>query len=165
MHHAERAFAHVQQHRLGRQTRVREDVRHEPGIDTGRVEHAGHAGGFVTGGLLGLMVKDYTTSRSAARWRYPAYIAGAVLALLGCGLGNLLAVCGLIASQEGMGFFEVVGQLNLDIIRELIVVTFCPMDLLFYGIAVYEGYKLSFRQVSEQDIVARITGQGAIDQP
>ena len=32
------------------------------------------------------------------------------------------------------------------------VATFSPMDLLFYGIAVYEGYKFSFRQVGPEDL-------------
>jgi hypothetical protein len=35
---------------------------------------------------------------------------------------------------------------------ELLVATFSPMDLLFYGIAVYEGYHLSFRQVTDQEL-------------
>lgn len=26
------------------------------------------------------------------------------------------------------------------------------MDLLFYGIAIYEGYKFSFRQIIEQEL-------------
>jgi hypothetical protein len=30
--------------------------------------------------------------------------------------------------------------------------TFNPMDLLFYGIGVYEGYRFSFRQVSQADL-------------
>ncbi len=31
------------------------------------------------------------------------------------------------------------------------VATFSPIDLLFYGIAVYEGYRLSFRELTERD--------------
>lgn len=94
----------------------------------------------------------------------PFGVAGAVLALLGCGLGNLLAVCGLVAEQGGMGFFEVVSRLDPGIIKDLMVETFSPMDLLFYGIAVYEGYKISFRPLTEQDIADRITGGGATGQ-
>jgi hypothetical protein len=30
--------------------------------------------------------------------------------------------------------------------------TFSPMDILFYGIAVYEGYRLSFREISDKDL-------------
>jgi len=85
-------------------------------------------------------------------------IAGAVLALLGCGLGNLLAACGVISSEFDVPFFEVLSGLDLEIIKEIMVASFSPMDLLFYGIAVYEGYKLSFRQLTEQDVAARITG-------
>jgi hypothetical protein len=85
-------------------------------------------------------------------------IAGAILALLGCLLGNLFAVCGMIASQQEMGFFDVLSQLNLQLVGELMVATFSPMDLLFYGIAIYDGYKLSFRQVSEEELVRRISG-------
>ena len=44
------------------------------------IDHGGHIGGFVTGCLLGLTVKDYTTSTTAERWRIPSYITGAVVA-------------------------------------------------------------------------------------
>jgi hypothetical protein len=37
-------------------------------------------------------------------------------------------------------------------------ITFSPMDLVFYGIAVYEGFKLSFRKVTHEEIQAAITG-------
>lgn len=30
--------------------------------------------------------------------------------------------------------------------------TFSPMDLLFYAIAIYEGYRLSFREFSDKDL-------------
>ena len=38
------------------------------------------------------------------------------------------------------------------------VASFSPFDLLFYGIAVYEGYKLSFRQLTERDLMEKISG-------
>ena len=50
--------------------------------------------------------------------------------------------------------------MDFALILEVMVATFSPIDLLFYAVAVYEGYKLSFRQLSMQDIEARITGQG-----
>jgi len=70
-------------------------------------------------------------------------VAGAVLALVGCVLGNVLSTCGFISIQESVGIWEVLGRLNPAMIVDLIVSTFDGMDLLFYGIAVYEGYKLS----------------------
>lgn len=50
------------------------------------------------------------------------------------------------------------GELALVLQRLVMVATFSPMDLLFYGIAVYEGYKLSFRRVSPEDMAPRVAG-------
>ncbi len=79
-------------------------------------------------------------------------VVGAVLALLGCGLGNLFSACAVLSQQEGIPFFDVLSVLDLEIISELMAATFSPVDLLFYGIAIYEGYKLSFRQLTAQDL-------------
>jgi len=68
-------------------------------------------------------------------------------------LGNLLSVCAIIAQQEGLPLSVVLTQLNPAAIPELLALTFHPMDLLFCGIAVYEGYRLSFRQVTEAALV------------
>ena len=79
-------------------------------------------------------------------------ISGAVLSLVGCLLGNLLTVCIVISRQESVPFVDLLNRLNPAIAMELMKVTFSPIDLLFYGIAVYEGYKLSFRRISEEEI-------------
>lgn len=79
-------------------------------------------------------------------------VAGATLALLGCALGNLMAICGLIAREQGVPFFDVMSNLDAGIVQELMITTFSPMDLVFYGIALYEGYKLAFRQMTEADL-------------
>ncbi len=79
-------------------------------------------------------------------------VLGGVLSLVGCVTGNLLTICGTIAAQAEMPFLSVLQQLDLNLAVNLMVETFSPMDLLFYGIAVWEGYKLSFRQVTEQDL-------------
>jgi hypothetical protein len=84
-------------------------------------------------------------------------VLGAVLSLLGCLAGNLFAVCGILAQQEGLPFLELVGGLDFAAAKQLMVATFSPMDLLFYAIAVYEGYKLSFREVTEQDLGAGVS--------
>ncbi|HEU4402637.1 MAG TPA: hypothetical protein VFT43_11080 [Candidatus Polarisedimenticolia bacterium] len=79
-------------------------------------------------------------------------VAGALLALLGCALGNLLAVCIMVAEREKIPLATVLAGLDLDAILNLMSATFSPMDLLFYGIALYEGYRLSFRRVSQEDL-------------
>jgi hypothetical protein len=79
-------------------------------------------------------------------------ILGAVLSLLGCAAGNFLTVCYFIASNEHMTLLELLPQIDPVVVPDIMISTFAGMDLLFYGIAVYEGYRLSLRQVSEDDL-------------
>jgi len=72
-------------------------------------------------------------------------ILGGAFALLGCLLGNLLSTVGFVAQSEGLRYMEVLGFVNGSNIGEVLFGSFSPMDLLFYGIAVYEGYRFSFR--------------------
>ncbi|MCH9027154.1 MAG: hypothetical protein IIA05_08585 [Proteobacteria bacterium] len=56
-----------------------------------------------------------------------------------------------ISVSEGMSFMDILVQLDFAITYELLASTFEIIDVLFYGMAVYFGYKYSFRQVSEDD--------------
>lgn len=78
-------------------------------------------------------------------------IAGAVLSLVGCVVGNVLTMTYFISVSEGMSFMDILVQLDFAITYELLASTFEIIDVLFYGMAVYFGYKYSFRQVSEDD--------------
>ena len=80
-------------------------------------------------------------------------IAGALLALLGCLIGNYLSVVGFAANAEGMGYFEMLSSIDLGLIPEIIMETAQPMDLLFYGFALYAGYNFSFAHITEEDLV------------
>jgi hypothetical protein len=77
---------------------------------------------------------------------------GAILSLSGCLAGNLFSICAIVSGQEGIPFFNLLTRLNPHIILELMKATFNPIDLLFYGIAVYEGYRFSFRQITEDEL-------------
>jgi hypothetical protein len=88
-------------------------------------------------------------------------IIGAAFSLLGCALGNLLAVSAMVAAQEDIPFMSVIGQLNPELVQELMVAFFSPMDLLFYAIALYYGYKLAFRQLTERDLNQMLSGGAA----
>src|SRR5215207_6349456 len=81
-------------------------------------------------------------------------ITGAAFALFGCVLGNLLASFIALSQVEHSSFLIVLSPFlsSPGIILEIIKETFSPIDLLFYGIAVYEGYKLSFSGFSEDEI-------------
>lgn len=87
-------------------------------------------------------------------------VAGAALALLGCALGNLLAVTAIVADSEGVAFSAAVSQLTPALAQELMVAFFSPMDVVFYAIAAYEGYKLSFRQLDGEDLQRRLGPSG-----
>jgi len=79
-------------------------------------------------------------------------IAGGALSLAGCLAGNLLAVCIAVSRQEHMALMEVISRLNPDVVFRIMKATFNPMDLLFYGIAVYEGYRFSFRRLTPEEL-------------
>jgi hypothetical protein len=87
-------------------------------------------------------------------------VVGAVLALFGCLLGNLLAMCQLIANFHEVPLMEVLGQLTPQGAVTILVETFTPIDLLFYGIAVYEGFKLSKRQITPEQFQEAMEGAG-----
>jgi hypothetical protein len=92
------------------------------------------------GVLVGFAIRRFGGGRTMA-----FALAGAVLALLGCVLGNLFSVIGFLSKQEGMALGEVAGfvlgnpSMAVMFMRE----SFSAMDVLFYAIAVYEGYKLA----------------------
>ena len=87
-------------------------------------------------------------------------VIGAVFSLAGCLAGNLLTICVFIAKEEGVEVTAVLSQLDFDTVVEMLVETFNPMDLLFYGFALYYGYKYSFYQVTDEKLreMTRPTG-------
>ena len=88
-------------------------------------------------------------------------VMGAALALLGCLLGNYFTIVHFVGEAEGLGFFDTLTRISPAAIPELMAITFSPMDLVFYGIAVYEGFKLSFRKITEDELHEAITGAPA----
>jgi len=103
--------------------------------------------GCIVGLAVRAMGKGLTTSFG---------VVGAAFALLGCLAGNLLSVCGAVSMEFSVPFFDVVTGFvkNPSIVIEVMKETFHPMDLLFYGIAVYEGYRFSFRKITEAELQA-----------
>ena len=59
----------------------------------------------------------------------------------------------LTSLEESIPLLQILSNLNIGLTIELIKETFHPMDFLFYGIAIYEGYKFSFRELSEEEIL------------
>lgn len=84
--------------------------------------------------------------RYAGRGIDPIYsYLGAGFALFGCLLGNFLTVVGYGAQELNISWFEVLNAVEFSLLLEIMGDSFSPIDLLFYGIAVYEGYRFAPR--------------------
>ncbi len=105
--------------------------------------------GFLVGFAIRALGKGVTN---------PFGVVGAVLSLLGCALGNLMAVTAMVAAEQEVPFLSVLSQLDPAIIQELMVAFFSPMDVVFYGIALYYGYKLAFRQITRAELEHMLSG-------
>jgi len=79
-------------------------------------------------------------------------LIGAAWAVFGCLFGNLVAMCSFVAQSQGVGTLDVLMQLDLTTSYQILAETFSPIDLLFYGIAIYEGYRFSFRQWTPEEL-------------
>ncbi|HKW44184.1 MAG TPA: hypothetical protein VJN22_00920 [Candidatus Eremiobacteraceae bacterium] len=79
---------------------------------------------------------------------------GALCALLGCLLGNYFVAVGFAAQSLHMDFFALLPRIPVEKIPSLMQDTFQPMDLLFYAIAVYEGYRFSLKRITREELSA-----------
>ncbi len=70
---------------------------------------------------------------------------GAVCGLLGCAAGDVLSNIAFFAQAKSYSFEQTLGILSPDLVIRLVKLTFDPIDLLFWAIAVYEAYKFSFK--------------------
>lgn len=73
-------------------------------------------------------------------------LTGAVVAVLSCLLGNFLSIIGYIANYEDLGYIETLTLFDYSLTLDIMTEAFSFIDILFYGIAAYEGYKFSFRK-------------------
>jgi hypothetical protein len=81
-------------------------------------------------------------------------IIGAVFSVLGCLAGNLLAVSIIFSQEFSEPFINVVLAMLISPVSTLEIMkeTFSPIDLLFYAIAVYNGYRFSIRTLSDEEL-------------
>jgi len=79
-------------------------------------------------------------------------LTGGAIALVSCILGNFLSIIGFIANAEGLGYFETLMLFDYNLLLPIMKEAFNPLDILFYGIAAYEAYSISFRSFTEKDL-------------
>lgn len=91
--------------------------------------------------------------RIAGKGIDPIYgFLGATIALLSCVLGNVFGIVGFVANSEGLGYVETLVGIDYSLMPEVMAENFSVMDILFYGIAIFEGYKFSFRRMTEEEL-------------
>lgn len=71
-------------------------------------------------------------------------ILGALCGLAGCLLGNLLRAVIFFSQEAHIPFMQVVSQASPAFLFSLMKQFTQALDVLFYGIAIYEGYRFSF---------------------
>ena len=80
-------------------------------------------------------------------------LVGALLTMAGCALGRLFAICHFIALKEGKRFLDVLLERDPGTLFSLLTADYTAIDLMFYGFIAYTGYRLSFRQFSDAEII------------
>ncbi|MFT4534391.1 MAG: antitoxin component YwqK of YwqJK toxin-antitoxin module [Saprospiraceae bacterium] len=74
-------------------------------------------------------------------------VIGGSYTLLSCLLGAIFTQIGFIMNFEGLDLMQVLSFLNFEGVTSMVVDSFSLMDLVFYGIAIYEGIGLSRRSL------------------
>lgn len=85
-------------------------------------------------------------------------VIGAAFALLGCMLGNIFSVYGFVSVDFDVAFMDALASIPLADVIDALVQDLSPYDFLFYGIALYEGYKFSFRQITQEEVIQHTRG-------
>ncbi len=79
---------------------------------------------------------------------------GAAFAFLGCLLGNFLSIAYLAGGELGVSGIQVIQTLGVGNIFSIYFDNISPIDFLFYGLALYEGYRFSFRVITEEELAS-----------
>jgi hypothetical protein len=76
-------------------------------------------------------------------------VIGGFWAFVSIIFGNLLAVAIFFSKMDSVPVTQVLLAMLLSpiVVIDILSATFTLIDLLFYGLAIYEGYRFSFRQV------------------
>ena len=85
------------------------------------------------------------TMRAVGKGHSPVFgYVGAVLALLGCVVGDVLTDCVALAEQSGHPTLDIISRLTPSVAVELLNAGFQPIDALFYIFAAMAGYRNAF---------------------
>lgn len=77
-------------------------------------------------------------------------IFGGFIAVTGCVFGNIFSQIGMVAVDESIGFLEAWSYFDLKSLFFILFDAFDVIDIVFYGLAAFAGYKYSFRTVTKE---------------
>jgi len=80
-------------------------------------------------------------------------IWGGALAFLGVFLGYFFTIIAYFANEVDISFYDAFINIDYGLMPEIFSEILGPIDLLFFGIAIYEGYKFSFKAITEKDLL------------
>jgi len=108
--------------------------------------------GFMAIGV-GIAV-GFTVRKFGKGETYTFGFTGAGLSLLGCLLGNLFSIAGFLSVELGISVVEMLSIIFSmpSYIPSLLIDNFHVIDILFYGLALYYGYKYS---INAESLTAR----------
>ena len=89
---------------------------------------------------VGLLVGMVVRFHGATGFVYG--LLAAALALFGCLAGDVLSGCFFVAWEQQVPYMEVVRGLSFTQASEIIADVFSPYDVLLYGLAMLEAFKL-----------------------
>ncbi len=78
-------------------------------------------------------------------------IIGAALSLLSCVMGDFFSIIGFVSKEYEVSFMDALTGIDYKSVASLMMENLASMTIVFYGIALYEGYKLSFREQKQPE--------------
>ena len=66
------------------------------------------------------------------------------MALVSCVMGDFFSIIGWVAKEYEVSFMDALLDADYGAVMSAVVENMASMTIVFYGIALYEGYKLSF---------------------
>lgn len=70
---------------------------------------------------------------------------GALFSVLGCFLGDFLSMVGYVSREYELPYFDALASIDMSLMISALIKNLFSMTILFYGFALFQGYKLSFR--------------------
>ncbi len=79
---------------------------------------------------------------------------GAVFSLLGCVAGNVLTVMIAVSNHTGTPLPAIASHMTPQIAWDMLIADFNPIDLLFYALGLYYGYRSSFHRITADELAS-----------